>query len=173
MAGDVFACRQFSEMKVAGEQYPGIDPGQRRGEAVGWREGPVSLPVSECECDTVSVEFLDPESESDQGGAAVFGEFLMVEQVGDRELEGQSESGLEQRSAFEIDQDRAIRDQNFDGHQCRAAAASTAGGSSTRRFSSWTEIPRSSAALASDTAPSTRARKHRRSKRRSFSPFLA
>ena len=55
----------------------------------------MSLPVSECECDTVPVEFLDPESESDQGGAAVFGKFLMVEQVGDRELEGQSESGLE------------------------------------------------------------------------------
>ena len=65
----------------------------------------MSLAVSECECDTVSVEFLDPESEFDQGGATVFGEFLMVEQVGDRELEGQSESGLKQRSAFEIDQD--------------------------------------------------------------------
>ena len=68
-----------------------------------------------------------------------------------------------------------ILDAPFPGRDTQALAkgASNLGGSSIRRLSSWTECPSNSAALASDIAPSARARKHRRSKRIGRSPGIA
>ena len=73
------------------------------------------LAVSERKRDPRSFEFLNVEAELDQGRTAVFGELLPVQQVRDREPEGQCEAGLEKGSAFEVDQDRGIRDQNVHG----------------------------------------------------------
>ena len=68
-----------------------------------------------------------------------------------------------------------ILDAPFPGRDTQALAkgASNLGGSSIRRLSSWTECPSNSAALASEIAPSARARKHRRSKRIGRSPGIA
>ena len=80
---------------------------------------------------------------------------------------------LDERPAVEVNQDRSVRYENLHDAQAPARAASSLGGSSIRRLSSWTECPSNSAPLASEIAPSARARKHKRSKRMGCSPGTA
>ena len=97
VAGDAFVRCQLAKVTVAGEQYPGLALGKREGEAVREREGSMRLAVAERE------------------GEPLRGEVLAVQQVRHGEPEGEREAGLEKGSAFEVDQDRGIRDQNVHG----------------------------------------------------------
>ena len=89
------------------------------------------------------------------------------------ELEGKAKGRLDERPEVEVNQDRGVRFENSHDAQAPARAASSLGGSSIRRLSSWTECPSNSAPLASEIAPSARARKHKRLKRMGCSPGTA
>ncbi len=51
----------------------------------------------------------------------MFGKFLPAQQIGHGEPELQCDACLEKVSAFEVNQDRGIRDENVQDDRCQAA----------------------------------------------------
>ena len=123
--------------------------------------------------DLIAAELCDAKPQPDEFRSAVVLEFAFIQQVGDGELEGKAKCCVDERPAVEVNQDRSVRYENLHDAQAPARAASSLGGSSIRRLSSWTECPSNSAAFASEIASSARARKHKRSKRMGCSPGIA
>lgn len=108
VADDFFFLCERAQPPAAGQQSPRVRLGKGERGAVGKRKRSVPATIAEGNRDRVAVELLDAKPAADEIGASVVLELAFMQQVGDREREGQAKSRLNERAVVEVDEDGGV-----------------------------------------------------------------
>ena len=110
MARDVFTFRYLPQLGVTGQQRPAVGFPECQREGVRQRQPRTGSSVLDGEGHPVAVECFYPHAALPHVFTAEGLQFAFVEQVGYGEVEAKAETGREEGSPFEIDQQGRIRD---------------------------------------------------------------